>query len=68
MPFRSDPRRPGSDAWAGPDAASVATWNKERAWLRAEMLAIRRWTAATRTFGYTALRAAQARKRPGAQP
>jgi hypothetical protein len=51
---------------AGLDEESVRTWNRERAYLRTEMLEIRRWTAATRTFGALALRAAQARKQASA--
>lgn len=53
---RSDPNKPGSDAWAGLDAASTApgAWNERFAPLRAEMVAIRQFVAATwGSRGYT---------------
>ena len=60
----SDPNQPGSDAFAGLDDASTRTWNAPMAPLRREMLAIRKFTAATwGSRGYTGSTQRETRRR-----
>jgi hypothetical protein len=63
--FRSDPNKPGSDAWAHLDAESVQ-FDPRLAALRRELLAIRRYTAATwGSRGYTGPTRSEATRRSG---
>ncbi len=49
MTFKSDPRRPGSDAFAMLDEHGARILGPRFVELRERMLEIRRWTAATWT-------------------